>query len=141
MVVFVGFDDTLCLHSRSVASKDFTHGGNPYVDSKLNSILVDVLQRYKTKGRRIVVLTAASSFMLEHKVKYFQEQCPGLIDEFVSVSIDCSKAEYIQQFIEAEESIVFIDDSGKDRAEVEKLKGVAVYSPQEIMLIETSLIR
>ena len=80
-----------------------------------------------------MLLTMASAFMLKHKVEWCKKNCPGLIDAYEGLSIDCSKKDYISQisnFASDTEAILFIDDSHVERHQVEELDRVTVYSPQ-----------
>lgn len=128
-MVFVDFDDTLCLHKSTINSR-IIRQDDFYKHSIPNNTLIKILQEYKDKtGDSVILLTMASSFMLEHKKEWCNKHCNGLIDGFISLSVDCSKAEYINNF---DGAIVFIDDSAKERSEVEKLNNTVVLSPQYI---------
>lgn len=126
--IFVDFDDTLCLHISAIESSKYL-SEYPYANSVPNRILIDWL--YTTKPKYdVVLLTKASSFMLEHKKKWCGVVCPGLIDEFVGLSVDCSKKDYIANF---RGDNVFIDDSAAERSAAETLQNCRVLSPQLVM--------
>lgn len=134
-IYFVDFDDTICLHSASINCNKFVNGGNPYTNSVPCSVLAEYLSRQKVKGARVVLLTTSSSYMLEHKKKWCEENFPGLFDDFVGLSIDCTKGQYMQSYLEQipNEYAEFIDDSREERAEATKVKGLVVRSPQMVL--------
>lgn len=132
-MIFVDFDDTLCLHRMSINSKEFLINDGAYLTSVPNKPLIDQLYELKTDGNKLILLTMSSSFMLEHKKNWCNENCPNLFDDYVGLSIDCNKAEYIHtisNFTDENEVHIFIDDNSEERFLVEKLDNVRVYSPQ-----------
>lgn len=132
-MVFVDFDDTLCLHRKEIDSKNFICEGNAYLSSVPNKPLIDKLYALKQEGHKIVLLTMASAFMLKHKIEWCEKNCPDLINDYEGLSIDCSKKDYISQIsnsVSNNEVILFIDDSHVERHQVEELDKVIVYSPQ-----------
>ena len=104
-----------------------------YSTSVPNKALINQLYELKENGNKMILLTMASSFMLEHKKVWCNENCPNLFDDFVGLSIDCNKAEYISTVCSStddSETHIFIDDNREERCLVEKLDDVLVCSPQ-----------
>lgn len=132
-MIFVDFDDTLCLHRVDINSKEFLTKDGAYLTSVPNKPLINQLYELKADGNKLILLTMSSSFMLEHKKNWCNENCPNLFNDYVGLSIDCNKAEYIYticNFTDENEIHIFIDDNREERHLVEKLNNVRVYSPQ-----------
>ena len=132
---FIDFDDTICLHAKSIDSKRYIVEKNPYCNSVVNKKLLAWLKQQKIDNvnSKFILLTAASSFMLDHKINWCKNQLDGFeFDDYVSVSYDCSKAEYISMFLNDENEIVVVDDNQSERNSIEILKhsNIQIYSPQ-----------
>ena len=140
-VIFVDFDDTLCLHRKEVRTEQAVWLGKEegckvaYGGSEPNHKVIQFVEQEKKKGARVVLLSSANSKMLQLKECWCEKHCGGLIDEFVGSSIDLTKTQVMQAYAEKEGldpgEIVFIDDRLAERLEAEKA-GITVFSPQLI---------
>lgn len=133
--IFVDFDDTLCLHRSSIKSDLCINiVKEPYLSSEPNYKLIEYLKIKNNDGYKIILVTNASSFMLEHKKKWINKICPQLFYAYESFSIDCSKQEYIERMLDEHdiEDAIYIDDSASERAKAEYINNLIVYSPQII---------
>lgn len=145
-IIFVDFDDTLCLHKKNIYSEKYL-AYNPldicdtvYKDSIPNDKLIKYLYKKKeTEDCYIMLLTSACSRMLEIKKVWCTKHCPGLFDDYFAVSIDASKTEIMEAFIDRlgldKKECLFIDDSCSDRKNAE-IYGIQILSPQIIELLE-----
>lgn len=147
-LIFVDFDDTLCLHTHKIDSawwitvppELIVH--NAYKESARNEALIKWLKwKQEDESAQIYVLSAAASFMMEAKKFWMQENCPEItVNKYISVSIDVSKADVIEAYHRLDTimnnncRIYYIDDSDHDRmaAEALNLKNVIIRSPQYI---------
>ncbi len=140
-LIFADFDDTLCLHAYRIDTSKYATYPPDYIaktayrDSIPNRLLLEHLRREQQKrGLEIYILTASSSFMLEAKKIWLRSQYPEIaIKRWIGISIDTSKEDIIREYAEKRDAeILFVDDSAKDRAEVEALpfRNIKVYSPQ-----------
>ena len=145
-LIFVDFDDTLCVHTEYLTDKykQFICGNketaceNIYKNSLPNTLLINYLIKEKSKGNvRIILLSSAMSFLLELKKLWCLHHCPDLFDDFIGVSIELSKADIIESYCKYyglnNEDALFIEDSWKERLPAYQ-KGIPNQTPQEVML-------
>lgn len=138
--IFIDFDDTLCLHKyenkvtenifneASFASEEMFHG------CSANVLLIKYLEEQQKLGARLIVLTSASSKMLEVKKNWIKQHCKNLMfDDYISVSIDITKAKIMLHYSKFYniplKNIEFIDDARNERWDAEH-SGIVTYNPQ-----------
>lgn len=115
-MIFVDFDDTLCLHRTDINSKKFLIKDGAYLTSIPNKPLINQLYELKADGNKLILLTMSSSFMLEHKKNWCNKNCPNLFDDYVGLSIDCKEYIYTKcHFANENEVHIFIDDNREER--------------------------
>ena len=68
-MIFVDFDDTLCLHSKKLKTADLIFTDNVFSKSVPNYPLIKKLYKLREQDSDIILITMASSFMLERKKK------------------------------------------------------------------------
>ena len=143
-IIFVDFDDTICLHKGRIFSKNYINKtSNPYKSSLKNDDLINFLNEKNRKGWDIILLTNASSFMLSHKIKWCINNCPFRFKEYIALSVDCTKKHFIEAFLKQYkvDKAIFIDDKPTERHELENNKKVKVFSPQLISTSKYSQLR
>lgn len=146
-LIFVDFDDTMCLYTHKIHTERFVIyppeviADKCYKESVVNNHLYKWLLAQQKEGTvkpKIKVITTACSLMLEAKKIWVRKHFPELrVDEFNTTSVELSKAEIINAYIEDADrlntEVYFIDDSLSERHSVEALPHhVHVMSPQYI---------
>lgn len=131
--IFVDFDDTLCLHKKTIYCDKYIFANtNPYTNSIPNKKLMDFLIKKSKEKYKIILLTYASSFMLQHKIKWCSNNCSFKFYDYIGLGIDCSKSLYIKKISNKKNigKIIFIDDNNVDRQNCENIKNLQILSPQ-----------
>lgn len=142
-VIFVDFDDTLCLHRFNIYTdarifeKVDIACSKFYNQSELNHQLYKYLIDMKQNGYKIILLTSACSKMLEIKKFWLKQNCPLVeFNDFISVSIDIDKSKIMIEYAKFNNidnsNIIFIDDNCSERKYAQE-NGISTYSPQLIM--------
>lgn len=149
--IFVDFDDTLCLHVKRLEQKkalfcdSSTAADYVYKDSILNQPLHDWLKDSQEHGASLILITEASSMLLDVKKAWVLKNCGDLgFDYFISTSMDLDKADHLERFegMHPDSKILFVDDRGKERAAVSnRCRHVMATSPQYIMSRQYSLMK
>ncbi len=144
MIIFVDFDDTLCLHRRSIRSEQYILGTPEYIahfaykESMKNKSLEQwLLNKQNSAGEetKIIMLSKASSIMFEAKKIWMSKNMPDVkLYESYSLSEDIgSKVVIVEAYVKQNsgEHIFFIDDDASERRKVEeRCPNVTVVSPQ-----------
>ena len=142
-VIFVDFDDTLCLHRLNVYTdsrifeKVDVACSKFYCQSELNKKLYEYLIDAKHNGNKIILLTSACSKMLEIKKYWIKQNCPLIdFDDYIAVSIDIDKSKIMSEYAKYNKidisNIIFIDDNCTERKYAQE-NGILTYNPQLIM--------
>ncbi len=142
-VIFVDFDDTICLHNVHICVDDrmFLNINEAsekfYAKSEINQPLNKYLVNEKNNGATIILLTSACSKMLDIKKYWLRTNCPLIeFDDYISASIDINKTQIMLSYAKYNKidisSIVLIDDSCIERKIAEE-SGISTYNPQLIM--------
>ena len=142
-VIFVDFDDTICLHNIHIFIDDrmFLNvdeaSAKFYANSELNIPLYRYLVNEKNNGTNIILLTSACSKMLDVKKCWLKNNCPSIeFDDFISASIDINKTQIMLCYAKHNKidilDLVLIDDSCIERRTAEE-NGIITYNPQLIM--------
>lgn len=149
-VIFIDFDDTLCLHPHRVSTRKYITSSPEYIASHAykNSVpnkgLVRWLKEKQENDRaKIIVMSSASSYMMAAKKIWIEKHCQELeINDYIGVSVDAGKDDVVYAYFKAYEKSIghkddfkmyFIDDCFSERAKMEKaVPEVIVRSPQWI---------
>lgn len=142
-IIFVDFDDTLCLHRFNIYIDErmFEETNKAcemfYAKSELNLALYKYLTNMQKDGAKIILLTSACSKMLDIKKYWIEKNCPlAIFDDYIAVSIDINKAQIMIEYARHNKidisEIIFIDDNCTERKYAQE-KGILTYNPQLIM--------
>ena len=142
-VIFVDFDDTICLHRSHIYIDDRMFYPIDkacemfYKNSEPNHQLYKYLIEEQKNGARLILLSSASSTMLRIKEFWLKNNCPLLrFDDYISASIDIDKTNimcaYAKHYNIDISNLIFIDDSCIERKTAEKY-GILTFNPQLIM--------
>lgn len=149
-VIFIDFDDTLCLHPHRISAKKYITSPPDYIarhaykDSAPNTHLIKWLKEKQENDKaKIIVISSASSYMMAAKKIWVEKHCQSLeINDYIGVSVDAGKEDVVYAYFKTYNEAVghkddfkmyFIDDSFSERAKMEKaVPGVIVRSPQWI---------
>ena len=128
-IIFVDFDDTIGLHEQSIDDKNTIDWSDPrvlfgtsnYIFRKtiLNTQLIEALKQIKDKNKvKIIILSMSGTYAVDKKKKWLKEKgVDYLFDDFIGLSIDLDKGEYIkayQLFYKIKPTdCILIDDSRK----------------------------
>ena len=119
-VVFIDFDDTICLHKKPIdyASSDVLFeppevaASKWFADSFLNIPLYDMM--LSSGKKKAILLTQSGNTQLEAKKVWLANNAPQIDFVFKSVSTDCPKYKYIESFCKkfgfGYEDCLLIDD-------------------------------
>lgn len=141
-IIFVDFDDTICLHRYSVLIDERMFDdvddacSKFYAQSELNLPLYRYLTEKSKSGVKIILLTSACSKMLDIKKCWLEKNCPLVnFDDFISASIDINKAQIMCGYAKHNKidigDIIFVDDSCAERNMAQE-KGILNFNPQLI---------
>ncbi|HAJ77977.1 MAG TPA: hypothetical protein DCO89_02810 [Clostridiales bacterium] len=142
-IIFVDFDDTICLHNVHIDIDDrmFLNSNEAsekfYSKSELNQPLYKYLVNENNNGAKIILLTSACSKMLDVKKYWLKTNCPLIeFDDYISASIDINKTQIMLSYAKHNKidvsNIILIDDSCTERRTAEE-GGIFTYNPQLIM--------
>ena len=142
-VIFVDFDDTLCLHRFNIYTdgRIFENISDAcekfYNQSELNKQLYNHLIDMQKNGYKIIMLSSACSKMLDVKKYWTEKNCPLVkFDDYIAVSIDIDKTKIMCEYAKYHKidisNIIFIDDNCTERKCASEM-GILTYSPQLIM--------
>lgn len=145
-VIFVDFDDTLCVHTEYLNDKykqflfcdPETLCEKIYRSSLVNHILLTKLTQLKNEyNAQVILISSANSLLLDAKKHWCMQHCPDLFNQFISSSIELTKADIILSYCTHEHlnerEVLFVDDSWREREQALHMNIHAV-TPQEIML-------
>ena len=135
-LIFVDFDDTLCLHSSCIAYIDLllTNKKDIFKDSIPNYPLIRSLEEEsKDPETGIFLISASCSLFMPYKEDWCSKNCSKVkFTDYIGSSIDASKAEIIEGFRHRynlrPEDIIYIDDSATER-KAALAYNFKVYSP------------
>lgn len=144
-LIFVDFDDTLCLHNSCIAHRDLLLADKKdiFKDSIPNYPLIRYLEEEsKDPEIGIFLLSACCSLVMPYKEVWCSKNCSKVkFTDYIGSSIDASKAEIIEGFRRRynlrPEDIIYIDDSITER-KAALAYNFKVYSPTYFNIMFTS---
>ena len=144
-LIFVDFDDTLCLHSSRIAYGDLllTDKKDIFKDSIPNYSLIRYLEEEsKDPETGIFLISACCSLFMPYKEDWCFKNCSKVkFTDYIGSSIDASKAEIIEGFRRRynlrPEDIIYIDDCTTER-KAALAYNFKVYSPTYFNIMFTS---
>lgn len=142
--IFIDFDDTICLHKGKIRTEKYIRMlpeeivVQAYENSQLNTSLYKWLinlQQNRQWDVKIYLLTHSSSFMLEAKKLWLEDNCPDIeFTDYIAISYDISKIDVIQSYYEAYGNackIIVVDDDPTYRNALEDANNqIVIYNPQ-----------
>lgn len=139
-IVFVDFDNTLCVHSHPI---DYTSNlleskedacTSWFKESYLDMTLVEYLVNLKETNCKIILLSNSGSKQLEVKKYFCEKYVPDLFDDYVGCSCDCSKYDFIKAYLQKHDLVyvqcLLIDDSAEIINKLERDKICRAIPPQ-----------
>lgn len=147
-LIFVDFDDTLCLHSSWVSYQTLLLAGNDMTldilkDSVPNYPLIEYLEKESEDPETAIFLISAScSLFIPYKKRWCDQYCSKVrFTDYIGSSIEASKAiimeGYRRQYNLKPEDVIYIDDWATERKAALEYN-FKVYSPTYFNIMFTS---